>query len=54
MKQVLVVHLRPTPEQRQLLLRTLVTFNAACTAIARVAWRERCFAQVDLQHLVYY
>lgn len=54
MKQTLLVKLVPTPEQYAALLRTLEAFNAACNAIAAVAFREHTASKVDLQKLVYY
>ena len=54
MKQTLLVKLAPTPEQHAALLRTLEAFNAACNAIAVVAFAERCANKIDLQKLVYY
>src|SRR6185312_10414459 len=54
MKQTLLVKLAPTPDQHASLLRTLETFNAACNAIAAVAFAERCANKIELQKLVYY
>jgi IS605 OrfB family transposase len=54
MKQTLLVKLTPTPDQHAALLRTLEAFNAACNAIAAVAFRERMASKIDLQKLVYY
>ena len=54
MKQTLLVKLAPTAEQHASLLRTLEAFNAACNAIAVVAFRERCANKLALQQLVYY
>jgi putative transposase len=54
MKQTLLVKLTPAPEQHAWLLRTLETFNAACNAIATVAFQERCANKIELQKLVYY
>ncbi|HET8909620.1 MAG TPA: RNA-guided endonuclease TnpB family protein [Ktedonobacterales bacterium] len=54
MKQTLLVKLAPTPDQHAALLRTLETFNAACNAIAVVAFAERCANKIELQKLVYY
>jgi len=54
MKQTLLVKLAPTPDQHASLLRTLETFNAACNAIAAVAFAERCANKIELQRLVYY
>jgi putative transposase len=54
MKQTLAVKLAPSPEQASSLLATMERFNAACDAIAAVAFRERCANKVLLQKLVYY
>jgi IS605 OrfB family transposase len=53
-KRTLLVKLAPTPEQHDALLRTLKVFNAACNAIAGVAFRERCANKIELQKLLYY
>jgi putative transposase len=54
MKQTLLVKLAPTAEQHSALLRTVETFNAACNAIAAVAFAEHCANKIELQKLVYY
>jgi putative transposase len=54
MKQTLAVKLAPSPEQASSLLVTMERFNAACDAIAGVAFRERCANKIALQKLVYY
>src|SRR5215469_11723246 len=54
MKQTLLVKLAPTPEQHTALLRTLEAFNAACNAIAQVAFAKHSASKIDLQKLVYY
>jgi putative transposase len=54
MKQTLLVKLAPTADQHTALLRTLETFNAACNAIAAVAFAEQRAGKLDLQKLVYY
>ncbi len=54
MKQTLLVKLAPTPDQHAALVRTLEAFNAACNAIAVVAFAEKCANKLDLQKLVYY
>lgn len=54
MKQVIVVKLLPTPEQAASLLATMERFNAACDAIAAVAFRERVASAFALQKLVYF
>jgi IS605 OrfB family transposase len=54
MKQTLLVKLTPPPAQHASLLRTLETFNAACNAIADVAYEQREANKIELQKLVYY
>lgn len=54
MKQTVLVKLAPASEQHAALLRTLEAFNAACNAIAAVAFRERMASKIDLQKKVYY
>jgi IS605 OrfB family transposase len=53
-KQTLLVKLVTTPDWHATLLRTLEAFNAACNAIAIIAFRERCANKIELQKLVYY
>jgi hypothetical protein len=48
MKQPLLVKLAPTPDQHAALLRTLETFNAACDAIADVAFAEHSANKIEL------
>jgi putative transposase len=54
MKLTTQVKLQPTVEQASALLRTMERFNAACDAIAAIAFRERCANKVILQRLVYH
>lgn len=54
MKQTLAVKLAPSPAQSTSFLTTMERFNAACDAIAAVAFRERCANKIALQKLVYY
>jgi len=54
MKLTLDIKLAPTPEQYVALLATLERFNAACNAIADIAFRERLANKIALQKLVYY
>jgi IS605 OrfB family transposase len=54
MKQTVLVKLAPTPEQYGALLRTLQAFNAACNAVAEVAYAHRLANKIELQKLVYY
>ena len=46
--------LQPTEEQRQKLLNTMKTFNAACDAISREAYSSKTFNKIKLQHQLYY
>jgi putative transposase len=54
MKQTLLVKLAPTPQEHAALLRTLEAFNAACDAIAEVAYAHHLANKIELQKLVYY
>jgi len=54
MNLAVTVKLKPNPEQASALLETMERFNAACTAVATVAFRERTASKVKLQRLVYY
>src|SRR5207253_1845740 len=54
MQQTLAVRLAPTPEQHAALVMTLERFNAACNAIAQVAFHERLASKFALQKIVYY
>jgi putative transposase len=46
--------LLPSEQQAQALLATMERFNAACDAIAEVAYANRCANKVELQKLVYH
>src|SRR5260370_38527597 len=54
MKLTLAIKLAPGPEQHAALLATLERFNAACNAIAAVAFREHLANKIALQKIVYY
>src|SRR5216684_4135686 len=54
MKLTLAVELAPSPDQHAAFVATLERFNAACNAIAEVAFRERLANKIALQKLVYY
>ncbi len=54
MKLTAKIKLQPTFAQRDMLLKTLETANAACNAINRQAWDTRIFRQYDLHGLVYH
>jgi putative transposase len=45
--------LLPTPEQADMLKRTLESANAACNSISDVAWASRTFGKFALQKLCY-
>jgi putative transposase len=45
--------LHPTPEQADMLRRTLEAANAACNYISTVAWETRTFSKFALQRLCY-
>jgi putative transposase len=49
----LLVKLQPNPDQSAALWATMERFNAACNAIAAVAFRERTANKIRLQKLVY-
>jgi len=53
MKHTVLVTLAPTPEHHASLLRTLEAFNAACTAVAVVAFARHMANKIALQTLVY-
>ena len=53
MKLTLATKLLPTPDQHAALLATMERFNAACDAIAQVAFAEGSANRVYLQRLVY-
>ena len=46
--------LNPTNEQRSKLLKTMETFNAACSDISREAYESKTYNKIELQHRVYY
>jgi putative transposase len=46
--------LLPSPEQADAMLRTMERFNAACDALAAVAFANRCANKVELQKLAYH
>jgi putative transposase len=54
MKQTVLVKLAPTPAQHASLLRTLEACNAACNAVAEVAFAHHLANKIELQKLVYY
>jgi putative transposase len=54
MKQTIALKLAPSAEQAEVLLATMEPFNAACDAIAAVAFERRLANKLALQQLVYY
>jgi putative transposase len=54
MKQTIAVKLVPSDAQASTLLATMERFNAACDAIAEVAFQHRLANKIALQKLVYY
>ncbi len=52
MKLIASLELLPTPEQANVLKRTLETANAAWNAISRMAWVQQVFRKHDLQQRV--
>src|ERR1700738_4714825 len=54
MKLTMAVELAPSRAQYVALLATLERFNAACNAIAAVAFREHMANKIALQKIVYY
>jgi predicted transposase len=53
MKLTLATKLLPTPYQHAALLATMERFNAACDAIAEIAFAEKSANRIYLQRLVY-
>lgn len=53
MNLTLLVKLQPNTDQAQALLRTMERCNAACNAIAAVAFRERTANKIRRQKLIY-
>ena len=53
MKLTAKIKLQPTPEQCDLLLKTLEEANAACNDISLIAWNAKVFGQFSLHKLVY-
>ncbi len=54
MRLTVQVKLLPTPEQANALLRTMERFNAACDALAAVAFANCCANKAELQKLAYH
>lgn len=54
MKLTMQLKLLPTTEQAEAMLRTMEQFNAACDALAAVAFANRCANKVELQKLAYH
>lgn len=53
MKLTLLLKLLPSEEQKQMLLKTMEQFNAACNYVSRVAYNYRTASQVKLHKLTY-
>lgn len=53
MKQVIVIKLEPSQEQRQTLLKTVEAFNRGCQYAADVAYEKRLANKIALQPFVY-
>ncbi len=53
MRLTIQLKLLPTPEQADMLTRTLQTANAACDYISQVAWDARTFGQFPIHRLTY-
>lgn len=54
MKLTMQLKLLPTTEQADAMLRTMERFNAACDALAAVAFAHRCANKQELQKLAYH
>lgn len=54
MKLTMQLKLLPSTEQAAAMLRTMERFNAACDALAAVAFANRCANKVELQKLAYH
>ena len=54
MLYTLKIRLYPSSEQSEQLLLTMERFNAACNEISRIAFENKAFGKVKLQHLCYY
>ena len=54
MNLTMQLKLLPAPEQADAMLRTMERFNAACDALAAVAFANRCANKVELQKLAYH
>ena len=48
------VHLKPTPEQAELLLQTMREANSACDRISVWAWENRTWGQYKIHHGTYH
>ena len=48
------VHLKPTPEQAELLLQTMREANSACDRISAWAWENRTWGQYKIHHGTYH
>ena len=48
------VHLKPTPEQAELLLQTMREANSACDRISAWAWENKTWGQYKIHHGTYH
>ena len=48
------IRLYPSSEQSEQLLKTMERFNAACNVISKIAFDNKVFGKIKLQHLCYY
>jgi len=54
MDRTLVVHLKPTPVQAHVLLRTMTEHTACFNAVARLGFETGCSNGVELHNQTYY
>jgi len=54
MKLTMFLKPHPTEQQKEVLLRTMEQFNAACNYVSEVAFKEQTASQVKLHRLAYY
>ena len=54
MKTILQIKLKPSDEQKTILLASMKRFNEACDYISAIAFKEKCFSKFSLHKIVYY
>ena len=54
MLYTLKIRLYPSLAQTEQLLKTMERFNAACNVISHVAFENKTFSKISLQHFCYY